>query len=145
MIMRDLVSSESFEGKSCVSEQSYEEMERDGKLGCGTPFAYVYFITFMILLSMVAMNLSVAAVIDGLNAARKEESAMIARSSIDQLYTLWSIYDPKATGWISVEDMLFLFYELKPPLGLGFEIPDRIKDQEEEKLNLRVRFEQIVI
>jgi len=77
------VASDDYEGKSCVNDQSYEDIERDGKLGCGSHFAYVYFITFMILLSMVAMNLSVAAVIDGLNAARKEESAMIARSSID--------------------------------------------------------------
>ena len=38
-------------------------------MGCGTDLSYLYFLTFMVLLSMVIMNLSVAAVIEGLDEA----------------------------------------------------------------------------
>jgi hypothetical protein len=44
-------------------------MQKEGILGCGTTLSYLYFISFMILISMVIMNLSVAAVIEGLEEA----------------------------------------------------------------------------
>ena len=52
-------------------------MERDGILGCGSVFAYPFFISFMILISMVIMNLSIAAVIEGLDSARKENEGVV--------------------------------------------------------------------
>ena len=47
-------------------------MQEDGIQGCGSIISHYYFITFMVVLSMVVMNLSVAAVIDGLNQARND-------------------------------------------------------------------------
>ena len=44
-------------------------MQEEGIKGCGNGFfAFFYFISFMIIISMLIMNLSVAAVIEGLNA-----------------------------------------------------------------------------
>lgn len=40
--------------------------------------AYPFFISFMILISMIIMNLSVAAVIDGLNTARKDDDNYVS-------------------------------------------------------------------
>ena len=44
-------------------------MVLDGVLGCGNYFSYAFFISFMIIISMLIMNLSVAAVIEGLDSA----------------------------------------------------------------------------
>lgn len=69
------------------------------------------------------MNLTVAAVIDGLASARKDEGALISQDDIDVFIHLWSDYDPKATGWVSVECYVFLLFELPKSIGLGKEIP----------------------
>jgi hypothetical protein len=37
----------------------------------------------------------------------------------------WSDYDKNATGWITPKDLVFLIYELPPPLGRKGEIDDK--------------------
>lgn len=44
---------------------------------CGTLFAYPYFISFTVLVSMLIMNLSIAAVIEGLDTAKKENMGIV--------------------------------------------------------------------
>jgi len=69
------------------------------------------------------MNLTVAAVIDGLSSARRDEGALISTEDIETFVDLWSHYDPKATGWISIDCYVFLIYELPQTIGLGKQIP----------------------
>jgi hypothetical protein len=94
-------------------------MQKYGVKGCGTNMSYAYFISFMVLLSMIIMNLSVAAVIEGLDEARKENCGIVSGDQIDYLIEKWKDYDPNATGLISYQDFLFLLYEVPPPLGIG--------------------------
>ena len=49
----------------CIADQPYDSIQTDGMLGCGSPIAYIYFISFMLLISMMMMNLFVAVVIEG--------------------------------------------------------------------------------
>ena len=84
---------------------------------CGTVVSYIYFFSFTVLVSMLIMNLSVAAVIEGLDTARKENMGIVEGDEIEKLIDLWQEYDEKATGWISMENLVFLLYELPPPLG----------------------------
>lgn len=88
---------------------------------CGTIISFAYFLSFTVLVSMLIMNLSVAAVIEGLDTARKENMGIVAGDEIDDLIDLWQQYDEKATGWISKENLIFLLYELPPPLGKPLE------------------------
>lgn len=67
----------------CVYSQSYEEIQRDGLLGCGQRFSYIYFISFQVLIQMLIMNLSVAAVIEGLCNAKKENSGIVKGEQIN--------------------------------------------------------------
>ena len=71
----------------------------------------------MIIISMLIMNLSVAAVIEGLDTARKENSGIVDGEQIDRFMEVWREYDPGASGWIEIEDLIFLLCELSPPLG----------------------------
>lgn len=112
LIMDDLAST-----TDCLSSQTYRETKDDGVLGCGSWYAYLYFISFMILMQMVIINLTVAAVIDGLSSARKDNAAVIKKDEINELIELWAEYDPKATGWIEVTDLWFLLFELPKPMG----------------------------
>lgn len=98
-------------------------MQDEGILECGSDFAIPYFVSFVLIITFIAMNLTVAAVIDGLASARKDEGALISADDIDTYIHLWSDYDPKATGWIPIESYVFLLYELPKPIGLGKQLP----------------------
>lgn len=63
------------------------------------------------------MNLSVAAVIEGLNTAKNENMGVVHGDEIERLIDYWQEYDNDATGWITLQDLVFLLYELPPPLG----------------------------
>jgi len=49
------------------------------------------------------MNLSVAAVIEGLDTAKKENMGRIKGDEIDEMIDLWQEYDTTASGWISTK------------------------------------------
>jgi hypothetical protein len=114
LVMTDLLNQE-----NCASNQTYEKLQANGINGCGSSLSYLYFISFMVVLSMVVMNLSVAAVIDGLAEARKDSSSCVKKDHLAKLIDLWKEYDPKAKGHISIDDLVCLLYELPQPLGLG--------------------------
>ena len=63
------------------------------------------------------MNLSVAAVIEGLDTAKKENMGVVEGEEINDMIDLWMDYDKTATGWISTKNLIFFLYELKPKLG----------------------------
>ena len=51
---------------------------------CGTFVSYIYFFSFTVLVSMLIMNLSVAAVIEGLDTARKENMGIVEGDEIEK-------------------------------------------------------------
>lgn len=55
---------------------------------------------------------------------------------------LWQDYDPYATGFINLKSLVFLLFELPPPLGRinNFELDDPVDDQENKKLCAQERF-----
>lgn len=103
----------------CLNTQTYAIVQSNGGQyrGCGSFLAYPYFISFTIIVSMLIMNLSVAAVIEGLEQAKNENLGIVTADQIEQLLDIWVEYDPKATGWISLQELIFLLYELPQPLG----------------------------
>ena len=66
---------------------------------------------------MLIINLSVAAVIQGLDTAQKENLGIVSSDDVDHFIELWKYYDPQAKGWIGAENLIYLLVELKWPLG----------------------------
>jgi hypothetical protein len=91
---------------------------RNGVKGCGTNWAYPYFISFILLVPLMTINLFMAVVIEGYFISENEHESVINQKHIDELLTKWSEYDPNGTGFISYQNMAFLLYELYPPIGL---------------------------
>jgi hypothetical protein len=75
--MYELANTRGYKGVECIKLQSHDEVMRDGIKGCGTWVSYPFFISFTILVSMLIMNLSVAAVIEGLDTAKKENMGIV--------------------------------------------------------------------
>ncbi len=130
LIMSELANGEGYGGVTCIKHQSFESQQAEGYLGCGTNISYLYFLSFMVIISMLIMNLSVAAVIEGLETARKENTGIVQNSHLDTLYALWEEFDPTATGWIEVKDLAFFLNEL--PFPFAKENYKPIADNEKE-------------
>ena len=113
----NLIMIELADTKNCIENQTYDQRLADGIQGCGSVVSYIYFLSFMILLNFLIMNLTVAAVLEGLDTARKENLGIVTVDVLDNFIALWRDYDPKANGWITVEDLIFMLSELEQPLG----------------------------
>ena len=109
-----------------MNSQTFEERQIDGIRGCGSALAYPFFISFMLLISLMIMNLFVAVVIEGFEESRKDdEDSIINSRQLDSFLEKWSHYDPKARGWIRPVDLAFLLHDIPSPLGY--------KERNEEK------------
>ena len=84
----------------CVGFQNYDDWQRDGVKGCGSVFAYPFFFVFVVLSQMVFINLFIAFVLQAYITSYEENCSLITLDDYDHLTSLWSIYDPKARGWI---------------------------------------------
>ena len=118
--MYELANTEGYDGEACMQSQSYQEYADAGFVTkqCGVgAVSYIYFFAFTILVSILIMNLSVAAVIEGLDTAKKENMGVVEGEEINDMIDLWMDYDKTASGWISTKSLIFFLYELKPKLG----------------------------
>ena len=116
VLMYELANKEGYNGVAC-RDQTFEEQQMQGILGCGSDFSFVYFFSFTILVTMLIMNLAVAAVIQGLKTACLENLGIVSSDDLDMFINLWKYYDPQASGWISTENLVYLLCELEKPLG----------------------------
>ena len=84
---------------------------------------------------MLILNLSVAAVIGGLDTAKKENMGFVKGDEIEFFIDLWQEFDPFASGWITIEELIFLLYGLPPPMGLPNRtyFDDKNNDPESQK------------
>jgi hypothetical protein len=116
MFMYELANTEGYHGVKC-EDNDPNSLGRIEFKECGSYFSYPYFLSFTIIVTMLIMNLSVAAVIEGLNTAKNENMGVVQGDEIERLIELWQDYDNDATGYITMQDLVFLLYELPPPLG----------------------------
>jgi len=102
----------------CEPNQTQTDISLNGIKGCGTYWSYPYFISFILLVPLMTINLFMAIVIEGYFISENEHESVINPKHIDEMLTKWSDYDPKGTGFISYENLAFLLHDLYPPIGL---------------------------
>jgi hypothetical protein len=68
---------------------------------------------------MMMLNLFIAVVLEGFSSTNKEHTGVVTSEHFQELLNKWEFYDPHATGFIEVENLIFLIYELPDPLGLN--------------------------
>jgi len=116
-------------GSSCKPYPTYNEMsaaweqtqDRSYMIGCGTPgyLTYPFFITFMLLTSLVMINLFVAIIVDSVGESSRRNENSLTPQQFKQFCDIWSEFDTEAKYRMSIPD-LFRFIERVPaPLGLG--------------------------
>tara|TARA_B110000285_G_C14956658_1_gene529549 strand:+ start:79 stop:297 length:219 start_codon:yes stop_codon:yes gene_type:complete len=64
---------------------------------------------------MLILNLTVAAVIDGLNASMADAGRPLKIADFILFSEAWAKYDPEKTGMVRQDQLYFLVTELSPP------------------------------
>jgi hypothetical protein len=77
---------------------------------------------------MLILNLAIAAVIDGLQAAQADNDRLFKNDDIDTFMDTWAYYDPKGKGQMSLENILFFIVDLEPPFGQHSHLKIPIRD-----------------
>ena len=66
---------------------------------------------------MMMLNLFIAVVIEGFSSTNKEHTGVVTQKDYMNFIDKWLLYDREATGWISLENLIFLMHEIDEPLG----------------------------
>ena len=84
---------------------------------CGSNFAILYFVAFVIFGSFIFLNLVIAVVLENFSLTLRS-SKNIGPQEIEEFQEAWSKIDPLAKGFIKTVDLERLAQSLSPPLGL---------------------------
>ncbi|XP_071948425.1 voltage-dependent calcium channel type A subunit alpha-1-like isoform X5 [Antedon mediterranea] len=117
---------------ACISGRACE-----GKAGneCGSPFAYVYFVSFIFLCSFLMLNLFVAVIMDNFDYLTRDASILGAHH-LDEYVRIWGDFEPAATGKINYEKMYTMLRKMEPPVGFGANCPVRIAYKRLIRMNM---------
>ncbi|XP_077439307.1 voltage-dependent R-type calcium channel subunit alpha-1E isoform X2 [Vanacampus margaritifer] len=118
---------------SCLGRQQCEadpsnpipvlNTEQEG--GCGSDFAYFYFVSFIFFSSFLMLNLFVAVIMDNFEYLTRD-SSILGPHHLDEFVRIWGEYDRAACGRIHYKDMYKVVHSLSPPLGFGKNCPHRV-------------------
>ena len=95
------------------------ETNGDGVDDCGTPYAPLYFFTFLIIAVFVLLNILVAIILDNFNTSQKIDHSDVRLQDLKRFSDEWTKYDPDATMLMPTRHFWKLIAQLKPPLGIA--------------------------
>ena len=79
----------------------YQQYEEYGEVACGTKWAYLYYLSFHLLFSLVIMSLFIASLIETFFENAKSEKSAINKFQLNDILKLWSCYDINGNGYIT--------------------------------------------
>ncbi len=65
LLMREYTFQGDYKGQMCLYEQSYEHYLKHGPLLCGTQLAYLFFLSYVVIMQLMVVNLFIAVVLEG--------------------------------------------------------------------------------
>ncbi len=88
---------------SCDDSVSYDLLVQNDFVvtGCGsTATAVFYFLSFMIIVSFIFLNLFIAIILEGFGDSNNAENMRVSEESLEEYQECWKEFDPKALGLI---------------------------------------------
>uniref|UniRef100_A0A672ID19 Calcium channel, voltage-dependent, R type, alpha 1E subunit b n=1 Tax=Salarias fasciatus TaxID=181472 RepID=A0A672ID19_SALFA len=111
-------------GQECEPDTSLAPFTQspDHEGGCGTDFAYVYFVSFIFFSSFLMLNLFVAVIMDNFEYLTRD-SSILGPHHLDEFVRIWG----ESCGAVgNTEPMYEMLTHMSPPLGLGKKCPAKI-------------------
>ncbi|KAL6459367.1 hypothetical protein MHYP_G00328390 [Metynnis hypsauchen] len=129
-------------GRKCETDPSLTPTtEPEG--GCGTEFAYFYFVSFIFFSSFLMLNLFVAVIMDNFEYLTRD-SSILGPHHLDEFVRMWGQYDRAACGRIHYKEMYKVVRTISPPLGFGKNCPYRVACKRLILMNMPVDDEMTV-
>uniref|UniRef100_A0A8C4IPW6 Calcium channel, voltage-dependent, R type, alpha 1E subunit a n=1 Tax=Dicentrarchus labrax TaxID=13489 RepID=A0A8C4IPW6_DICLA len=110
-------------GQKCETDPAVQTSDPEG--GCGSDFAYFYFVSFIFFSSFLMLNLFVAVIMDNFEYLTRD-SSILGPHHLDEFVRIWGEYDRAACGRIHYTDMYEMLTNMSPPLGLGKKCPSKL-------------------
>ncbi|CAK62390.1 unnamed protein product (macronuclear) [Paramecium tetraurelia] len=101
----------------CFDFNDYANYAEYGFMGCGNVGGILLMIIFMIIVSLIMLNLFVAIIIEGFQNTSKEENAPIKKLDVENFQQQWKDYDKNATGFMQCKYFTQFMIALPQPLG----------------------------
>eukprot|EP00163_Fabomonas_tropica_P029147 TRINITY_DN6158_c0_g1_i1.p1 TRINITY_DN6158_c0_g1~~TRINITY_DN6158_c0_g1_i1.p1 ORF type:complete len:1884 (+),score=375.64 TRINITY_DN6158_c0_g1_i1:93-5654(+) len=123
LILFRMVTGESWNGimHDCTVRPPECDLSKDE---CGTVFAWAYFLSFMILVFFVFMNMVIAVILESFgNLTSEGDEFPLNEKHFRHFSKLWTIHDPKSTYYIDSDKIQIFVNQLEPPLGVGPSAP----------------------
>ncbi|KAJ9451264.1 Sodium channel protein 60E [Diplonema papillatum] len=98
-----------------------EGCEEAGDCGADEVGSAIYFCSFMVIGSLITLNLFITVVLENFS---DQQTYDYAHAALNDFKEAWVAKDPKARGWLHFIDFLYIIKQLPPPIGL--ENPDSI-------------------
>ncbi|XP_051232685.1 voltage-dependent R-type calcium channel subunit alpha-1E isoform X3 [Dicentrarchus labrax] len=110
-------------GQKCETDPAVQTSDPEG--GCGSDFAYFYFVSFIFFSSFLMLNLFVAVIMDNFEYLTRD-SSILGPHHLDEFVRIWGEYDRAACGRIHYKEMYKVVRTISPPLGFGKNCPHRV-------------------
>ena len=114
----------------CNSVSSYHDYTLYGQSGCGTLWAYPFFISFYLIILLI-FNLLVGIIINISGAIKKHEESSVNIYQLDDIKRLWAEYDPQGTGYMDYKE--FWMFSSKIAIILGVQIEELLDFDKKKK------------
>ena len=79
--------------------------------------ATLYFVTYVIAMGYIFTNLFVASILDHVTFGVLRESSLVSTKNLEDFQTVWSTFDPNATGFIGLHQIWSFLERLPEPLS----------------------------
>uniref|UniRef100_A0A3Q3EG10 Calcium channel, voltage-dependent, R type, alpha 1E subunit a n=1 Tax=Labrus bergylta TaxID=56723 RepID=A0A3Q3EG10_9LABR len=107
-------------GQKCEKDPAVTTPDQEG--GCGSDFAYFYFVSFIFFSSFLMLNLFVAVIMDNFEYLTRD-SSILGPHHLDEFVRIWGEYDRAALHY---KEMYKVVRTISPPLGFGKNCPHRV-------------------
>jgi len=117
-----------------VDYPNYDDFKNAGykTVGCGNYWsAYVYFFSYMVVLTLLSLNLFIAVILNGYFETLDQHAQFLNPDMLGIYRDSWSKYDPDANGFMSSSNFKKLLFDIGPPLGWGKD--ERLKPERQER------------
>jgi len=89
--------------------------------GCGSPAAYVYYVSFTLFVTYVFLNLFIAVILEASEISADEEKDALSEDHLHAFMIEWLKYDPDCKLSITTKQFKDLLQLLEKPMGFGKE------------------------
>ena len=130
-----------------MENPTYEDYVNNDKttVGCGSPYAYLFFIFYIYIVSLILLNLFIAVTLQGFNEVQRKVRFRITDDQLLKFTEVWKELDNDGTGFIHISEAGNLLRnlinkkcDLFPPRAKILMYDSILLSQFIENLNLRL-------